>query len=209
MDYPPTNDPRYRALIWAWMKLKSESEQWDDEKINEMTSAFDEEIKNRPMVFPGGASFFQHVLNTLEAREKKYKSGKGRALLNAVETCATMEIPMPDWVSEEFIKAIGRLKSCEVKTLDEAFGTAPKKNQKFTALQRRANYGTRVYVEIRSRAEQGASIGEDLFRSVGEELGLSMSSVRDYYYGLQKQYPPFFLDSIFNSWKESSENLPE
>ena len=74
----------------------------------------------------------------------------------------------------------------KVRTLDEAFGSVLPKGAKLPAYRMRREKGLQAYLETEAKHEAGAAIDQELFESVGKDLGISASKVRDYYYAAKK-----------------------
>ena len=122
------------------------------------------------------------ALLRIEELRQQYEGGDSLAVLEAVFECAMRELVMPEWVAIGFIERMRRIKHFKTKSLDETFGSYLPKGAKLVAYRQAREKGILAYHEVRKRHAAGASIGEELFETIGKDLGIGSSKVRDYYY---------------------------
>lgn len=134
------------------------------------------------------------ALQQIEQWRADYEAGDSFALLHAVAECAKRELVMPKWVITGFLGRYREVIHYKVKSLDEAFGSYLPKNAKLAARRQKREKAILAYYEVKRRCENGAAIDENLWKSVGVDMNISGSKVRDYYYHWKNRF---------------SENLPK
>ena len=128
----------------------------------------------------------------LEYRHTEFKNGNGQALLSAIRYCGNEQIIMPEWVVQAFFEATHKFNFLHVKTLDEAFGIKWPKGKKLPAARKRMELSYPVYLACKKEIENGASIGKELFISVGKPFGISGGLAEKYYYSGKKEFEDQF-----------------
>jgi hypothetical protein len=129
------------------------------------------------------------ALKAIEFWRLAYEAGDTFVVLHAVAECAKHELVMPRWVIGSFLAHYRPVIHCEVKTLDEAFGTFLPKGAHLTAYRKAFKKGRPVHLEVLRRSAAGEAIDSALFESIGKEMGISGSTARDYHYNwLKKGY---------------------
>jgi hypothetical protein len=137
---------------------------------------------------PSGPLYQWAALQKIDALETAYNGGDTLALLDAVAQCARCELVMPEWVIRGFLDRFRAVRQFKVRTLDEAFGSVLPKGAKLPAHRAAWKLELVVYLKVTDRHEAGEPIDEGLFESVGEDFGISGSTVRDYYYRQKKKW---------------------
>ena len=131
---------------------------------------------------PAGPFYQWAALQQIEQWRAEYEAGTTFVLIHAVAECARCELVMPEWVITGFLERVRKVTQHKVRTLDEAFGTFLPKGAKLSAHRQKWKKGLRAYYEVERRDKAGDSIDQGLFESVGKDIGISGSKVRDYYY---------------------------
>jgi hypothetical protein len=126
----------------------------------------------------------------LENCRSRFEAGDNFAVLDAMAYCVRQYADVPHWLRAGFISKCDRLRKDKAFTLEEAFGPRFPKNAKLTALTERHKYGLVMYYIIEKRRANGSPIDEGLFDLVADDLGLSMSKVRRYYYWFKDDPDP-------------------
>jgi hypothetical protein len=117
----------------------------------------------------------------LEVYRRRHQNGDGEALLLALDVCLSCFRGSPDWVADEFFRAMSDWRAYRAATLDEAFGV--RRAHKHIA-QRREREALRPAIMLRLAhlQQQNAPMDARTFARVGEEISKSASFVSSVYY---------------------------
>ncbi|WP_017940547.1 MULTISPECIES: hypothetical protein [unclassified Thioalkalivibrio] len=66
--------------------------------------------------------YWPDVLRGFEEMRQRFEGGESAALLEAIETAASVRVPLPEWIADGFKQAWGRYTEAEARTLGESFG---------------------------------------------------------------------------------------
>ncbi|WP_227814328.1 hypothetical protein [Nitrogeniibacter aestuarii] len=124
----------------------------------------------------------------LKELQGSYEAGDTLALLAAIRRCFQHELPVPEWVSSEFIRRYDQVLNGRAKTWDDAFGAFFSKQKRFVGYRQRRELSVVVPLRIRRilDTEPNTPIGKELFARVAE-----MSDI------------PIGGDAIEKLWRES------
>jgi hypothetical protein len=101
----------------------------------------------------------------LDARDK-------RALLEALDVCFAVDIPVPSWLREAFSGAYHSVP----KTWDDAFGRPVPKGKGTGKTRRFKEIRYKLYVSIEERHARGEAKDNELFKAVGNDFGISRAT---------------------------------
>jgi hypothetical protein len=133
-------------------------------------------------------------LSLLDEEYELWKNGNKPALLSVLHFCAEECFPLPGWAADALTQIFVRASYAEINSWDDVFGK-PWRGAKQRRRAQTESRSFRVWERIRSLADQGDSITNDLFDRVGIELGLSRATVSRLYYAEDKhQKNPFDSD---------------
>jgi hypothetical protein len=114
-----------------------------------------------------------------------------RNVMEAIETCAMHEWPIPQWAAQPFRAAMASLRHFDVRTWDDAFGPAPyllngaSPKKKREAHQRHMR-ALAIYGDI-NRA--GLPIHKETFKKIGALHGVSGRTAEEDYTSVRKRMP--------------------
>jgi hypothetical protein len=137
---------------------------------------------------PAGPLYQWVALQKIDELQAAYEAGDTFSLLDAVAQCALRELVMPDWVIRGYLDRYRSVTQYKVRTLDEAFGAILPKGAKLPARRQAREKGLRAYHEVERQHKPGTPIDQGLFESVGKDIGISGSKVRDYYYAYKNAW---------------------
>lgn len=120
------------------------------------------------------------------ALERKFRRGERAALLEAVEYCVWTRIPIPEWARREYLRAFDAWKSYECRTLDEAFGVDRPKNLNLAGQRSRRKKQLLAWLRVSDLKNSMPLI--EAFAKAAEELDISDSRARDYYYAQERRF---------------------
>jgi hypothetical protein len=126
----------------------------------------------------------EHSSQVLEVffddNERDYRGGEKRALIMTICVCSRFNVKLPAWARKAIVEAYISLP----KSWNDVFGrpVVVAKGKNVEAERRRRRIGTRVIGRVRELNSQGEPIGPALFEKVGEEFGVSGSTIKGIYY---------------------------
>jgi len=137
--------------------------------------------------------------------QREYCSGEKRALIRTIVTCSQFNVKLPAWAREAIVEAYISLP----ESWDDVFGrpVVVDKGKSVEAERRRRRIGTAVIARVRELNSQGESIGPALFEKVGEEFGVSGSTVKGIYYDEQMVETFNLLNDPDEFYKKTDELL--
>ena len=148
--------------------------------------------------------FDEHVLGYIKGCEHEYLKGNKAELFEALLLCAKLEsTPMPRWVAEAIEKAITGWEDCEYRTLDEAFDVSRPKGFDLNANRNKILNAFKSSALIVKYRLKGHAVNAMLFDTVAQELGMSASVVKRYW------YDPSNLAQYNTDWVLDEEPKPE
>ena len=157
---------------------------WSIEQANEAHRAYLATGGDRSS--PAGPLLQWKALQQIEFWQLAYEAGDTFAVLHAVAECAKHELVMPRWVIRGFLAPYRKVIHLDVGSLDEAFGTFLPKGAHLSAYRQAWEKGLPAFLEVKRQSAAGKAIDSGLFESIGKDMGLSGSKVRDYYYQWMK-----------------------
>ena len=124
--------------------------------------------------------------------EKQFRAGTKLAVLHALceYVCSHPEKPVPDWVKDEFAKALYEVTSARVASFDDVFGKTLPKGKHLRARRSRLELREKVWRECMERRADGAGISGDLFGAVAEKLKIPQRQVSEMFYELKRAGRP-------------------
>lgn len=126
----------------------------------------------------------------LEAKRQGFGEGNKLALVDAIRICAKHDLPLPAWVSREFLFAYDCVLNLEIATWDDVLGT-PRQVAKHLVKKKKEQFDSaRVLLALMQARQVGRSISGVLFEEIGERYGLGKTRVSDIYYGKPKRKNP-------------------
>ena len=134
----------------------------------------------------------------LDRLSQRYIEGEKSALIEAIQLCGEKKIVMPEWVVNEFIKAIDRWTNFDVKTLDEAFDLNLSKGKHLGALKTKKKKMWMAYLIVKALSGIGKPIDEAL-EIASEKLKIGKTLTSEYYYEANKitgRKPPLIKDIL-------------
>lgn len=122
--------------------------------------------------------FHAHLLDTLQGW---HENGDRDALLYAMRLCLSKQWLLPAWVQVAALSALDSWGAGSSKTLDAAFGVAPRQGQE-AAQRKRARIKFAAYQAVLK--EKAASAGDllSVFAKVGAQFNISEALAKKYYY---------------------------
>ncbi len=108
-----------------------------------------------------------------------------------LQYCANKQIPLPQWMVERINKAADLFLKHKVAAPEEAFGGTRKPYSRQESGREGIRKWIPAYIRCKELEKKGMKKPE-LFRMVGEELGMSAGSVRTLYYDLYKHVEVHF-----------------
>jgi hypothetical protein len=133
------------------------------------------------------------VLRAIQRRSLKemqtaYQAGAKIKLLEAAAYCGGIGLPLPSWVTDGLRTAYKLLSTCEVKTMDEAFGFSRPTGFSTKAWNHRLKLLLPVYFRVEMMRLAGHGLGDVLFSEVGEKFGISAKTASKYYYAIREHF---------------------
>jgi hypothetical protein len=129
----------------------------------------------------------RNAVLAVEDYRKQYEEGEDGALLLAIYWCAVSGIPIPKWAADPFQKKY-RAVAWEFKcrSWDDVFGK-PHPGKNFHARKKAKTLSLKVYMRVwQLRAKRPKP--RKIFKTVGDELGISTRMARRYFENFQKFY---------------------
>ena len=108
-------------------------------------------------------------------------------LLEAINTCALYDLPIPQWCAMPYREALRWVKRHRARSWDDVFGRATPKGAKVDVRRKGRKIGTKVFARISDIRTKNPEIPLDrtLFESVGDEYGIKGSTAEKYYYDVK------------------------
>lgn len=125
--------------------------------------------------------------------ERDYNNGDKLALAHAIAVCACADIRLPEWAAVAYLGGYQKFQDYtrqsrgakgdkfQVQSWDDVLGNPLPKGAHVNALRKRLRYAFYVWAEVESRSRQGEAKGKGMYTAIAEELGLSATTVEEYY----------------------------
>lgn len=110
-----------------------------------------------------------------------YTEGNRIILFEAIRACGQYGIPLPDWVRQELQRGLDRYRSAESWEFGEAFGIVRPKGKWQSAEREKRAKAWPVFCAVIEAEKRGKGRGQSLYAAIGEEFGISASTVHNYY----------------------------
>lgn len=137
------------------------------------------------------------VSEALNQLQRDYKSpglcdiDRIEVLTAVLAICEDSHLPLPEWTLDILHNAFTKYRDLEVNSLDEAFGVSTRTSTRRQQFKTRSEAVQPIQAAVYRLTSNGEPIDELLFSTIGEELGMSSSIVRNiYYYGPDRQNWP-------------------
>lgn len=217
----------FLQLVQGYFELIAQAPHWTDEEESELETEFWREVEasgpfNQPddgqivvafrrgtlpqpeLTAPCSSPTTIKVAGlVLDGCKTRLDEGEQEALLDAVEACAMLNVPMPDWVRHEYLLRYQLFKRFQARTLGEAFGVTRKKNTNVSAKKKKADLFQRLYMAIQYRREFfGESTGNgknSLWPKVATHFHISESAANQYYF---KEMTNEQIDEFHTYWEQ-------
>jgi hypothetical protein len=121
----------------------------------------------------------KYVAEILDILKERFWAGDKSALLDAIYHCLLMKRPLPEWLRAAFLHTYEARARFEIRSWDEVFDRPVPKSTHLKTEKRNAELRFRILERAR---ELGPPIHKDLFDQIGEELGISGTTVSEIYY---------------------------
>lgn len=110
-------------------------------------------------------------------------SGDGFDVLSAISWCATHQLVMPEWLSQEYLNRYREVLNCRLGSWDDAFGK-PYPGKHLNSLKKKRNLRFAVVNRVNEikREEPRTPTDKSLFSRVGKELNLGATHTEELYY---------------------------
>jgi hypothetical protein len=149
------------------------------------TTQWVEEFRQSPLYREIGEELLR------EAQQQVRKTGSGRAVLDAVATCALHDLVMPDWLAVEFLRRYRGATHYTAKSWDDlrAFGPPHAKNTNLAARRKALLKRLAVFNDVRALHAKGRSIEKALFAEVGGKHCIGATLAEELYYEAARNFP--------------------
>jgi hypothetical protein len=138
--------------------------------------------------------FARLIANDLKKMRADYEGGKKLRLLAAAVRCGKTGVLLPDWIVDGLEEIHRRYTTCEVRTMDEAFGVERPKGFHAGAAHEEIVKSVGVFKRVVELRRGGCAVSDDFFAGVGQEFGVSATKARNWYYGLRKHFGSVFRE---------------
>jgi hypothetical protein len=123
----------------------------------------------------------KYLAEILDILKERFEGGDKSALLYAIYHCLLMKRPLPEWLRLKFLHAYEAHARFEIRSWNEVFGQPVPKSTHLETEKRNAELRFHIIDRVQAlKAEK--PIDKDLFEQIGEELGISGTTVSDIYY---------------------------
>lgn len=108
--------------------------------------------------------------------------GNKAVVLHAVAVCANHELPMPEWLATDYLRAYRTVTHHKVRTWDEAFGSAHRPGEQIKAMARRVETAPAAWLKVRESLEKDPqrALDNTLYEEVAKDLGIGKTLVQEY-----------------------------
>jgi hypothetical protein len=115
----------------------------------------------------------------LKGAEIAYRDGYSEALLSALSwhIILSNELPLPAWIGQALVEAIGRRKDGVANSLDESLGLLKPPKTKVPPY-----FESMIVIEINKAHAAGVPKDDALFEVIGERWGARKSTIKKLYY---------------------------
>lgn len=134
--------------------------------------------------------FYQwHALHQLDIYAELYKEDK-YFLMTAIRTCATHDLPLPEWAAEAYSTAYDAVNNAREKSWDKVFGNPYPKGAQLAAIRKKRMLSIGVLNEVTSMLKMNPDLNIDdcLFETVGKKFNIGKTLANEYYYSAKKFY---------------------
>lgn len=132
-------------------------------------------------------------LEMLERHKAGVEAGDGHAVLEALALAASLNLPMPVWLSSAVTSAVATYQNHDAKTLDEAFGVSRPKGQQKHAVRSEGRNAMFVIAEVLRLHARGVPIGPGIFERAGETCAVGKTTAQEWYYKHKNGRTPTYL----------------
>lgn len=128
------------------------------------------------------------ALHELVALEKAFKAGDQFSAMVALRTCATRELPIPEWAAKFYITAFDTINNYRAKSWDDVLPLALSKGQHLSRARESLAKRFEVLNAVSDLRKAGEPVDEVLFEKVGHDLGLGKTRVSELYYSFHPDF---------------------
>jgi hypothetical protein len=114
-------------------------------------------------------------------RQQFVETGDGGVLLDAVDLCARSGVALPKWAADAFSERYSDWRQFRQRTLDEAF-KAERRGVRMSDQAALFWLRPRIFKRVLELRAKGLPFDGGMFEAIGEELGVSESTVRNVLY---------------------------
>lgn len=128
----------------------------------------------------------RYLAEVLEVLKEIFEGGGKWALLDAIYHCLLMKRPLPEWLRAAFLHTYEARARFEIRSWDEVFGGPVPKSTHLETKKRHAELRLVIIQRVEALKAE-TPIDKDLFEQIGEELGISGTTVSEIYYDKDKR----------------------
>jgi hypothetical protein len=120
---------------------------------------------------------------SLRAAEKAYLDGYSQALLFALceHICFSNDRPLPAWIGQALVQAIGRRRDGVARSLDESLGLMKPPKTKVPPY-----FEAMIVIEINQAHAAGVAKDDALFEAIATRWGAKKSTIKALYYAVMR-----------------------
>ena len=144
----------------------------------------------------------KYLAEVLEILKERFEGGDKSALLYAIYHCLLLKRPIPEWLRLEFLHAYEAHARFEIRLWDEVFGPPVPKGTHLKTEKRNAELRPLIIERVRALSSK-QPIDKALFDLIGEEIGISGTTVSEIYYDERSRE----LRDMIHSLERISDNL--
>lgn len=128
------------------------------------------------------------ALHELDECKRLFESGDEFLLMTAIRICANHDLPMPNWVATNYIKAYQTVVGARSKSWDQVFGLPYPKGTHLNAVRKKRLLKFRVWSDVKKILNMNPKtpIDEAIFELVGKRVGIGKTLASEYYYAVVK-----------------------
>ena len=144
----------------------------------------------------------KYLAEVLEILKERFEGGDKSALLYAIYHCLLLKRPIPEWLRLEFLHAYEAHARFEITLWDEVFGPPVPKGTHLKTEKRNAEFRPLIIERVRALSAK-QPIDKALFDLIGEEIGISGTTVSEIYYDERSRE----LRDMIHSLERTSDNF--
>jgi hypothetical protein len=123
----------------------------------------------------------KYLAEVLDILKEQFDAGDKSRLLYAIYYCCLLKRPLPEWLRLYFLHTYEAHARFEIRSWDQVFGPPVPKGTHLEKEKRNAELRLLIIERVRAlKAEK--PIDKALFEEIGEDLGISGTTVSEIYY---------------------------